>query len=459
VNNLKRCTGPTLTGLTTRGMKLMEGGDRQLHDLLNAEQERQFHALALVASSSYADPSTLAATSTVLGNITTEGYPRARFHAGCQVVDLIEELAIDRAKRAFGACYANVQPHSGSSANLLLLFGLLEPGDTILGLGLPQGGHLTHGAAANVVGKYFHPVHYGVGVDGRIDYDQVRHLALTQRPKVIIAGASSYPRIIEFYTFRQIADEVNALLLADISHIAGLVVAGQHPSPIDSAHFTTTSTYKQLCGPRGGMILIGRDAESRTPDGRMSLAQLTQKLTFPFFQGTPNLSAIAAKAAALQRVMTGGFKSLATSIVVNARALASALELHGYRIVTGGTDNHMVVIDLSAQGLSGFVAEKMLDLCGITVNRNVVPDDRRPVSIASGLRLGTNCVTQRGMGVNEMHRCADLVHRVLSCGTALNDLDYFLAPMVVDGVRQQVEELCAAFPIPGYIDGSGGYLS
>jgi len=383
-------------------------------------------------------------------NVTTEGFPGRRYHAGCEVVDEIENLAVERAKAVFNAQYANVQPDAGTTANQIILFSLLNAGDIIQGMDLKAGGHLSHGATAAVSGKYFNAVGYGLNADGFIDYDEVAALAAEHRPKMIICGSSAYPRVIDFVRFRQIADEVGAYLLADISHIAGLVAGGAHPSPIDHAHFTTTSTYKQLLGPRGGLILMGRDHDSPTPDGKRTLAQMMQRGVFPFFQGTPNLSAIAAKAAAFTRLVTPEFRALAAGIVENARAIADELASHGYSVLTNGTDNHMVLFNVLEKGITGYVAEKALESCDIIVNKNALPNDPKPPTVASGLRLGSNSLTIRGMGAAHMQQCTALIHEVLSDVRANDDRSFELLPSVQTAVRAKVHGLCDEFPIPGY---------
>jgi glycine hydroxymethyltransferase len=443
-------SGNVLANVSQAGIDRLRSEDAQLFELLERETLRQANVLTMVAASSIADPSVLVCEGTAPMNVTTEGYPTARFHAGCEVVDEIETLAIDRAKAAFGAQYANVQPHSGSSANAVVIFSLLEPGDTILGMELNSGGHLTHGSKASVIGQYFNAVGYGVDRDGLIDYDAVAALARLERPKLVICGASAYPRIIDFPRFRRIADEVGAYLLADISHIAGLVVAGVHPSPIDYAHLTTCTTYKQLYGPRGGLILSGRDATNPASGGNGTLADAIQRAVFPFFQGTPNLSAIAAKARALARVVTPEFRQLAQRIVVDARALAASLADRGFRVLTGGTDNHMVLIDVLQRQVTGVMAERALAECDIIVNRNRIPGDVRPASIASGVRFGTNSLAVRGMTAREMPLCADLIDRVLSSIRALDDQRYELDPTVRQSVQRTVRTLCQQFPVPGF---------
>jgi glycine hydroxymethyltransferase len=435
--------------LLDAGGELLRTADPTLSGLLDAELEQQCSTLAMVASSSVADPSVLAAAGAVLSNVTAEGYPGARYHPGAARLDEVERLAGERAREAFGARYANVQPHSCSSANFSVLTSLLPAGGVLLGLCLDAGGHLTHGSVASVTGRWFRAVHYGVDDDGRIDYAAVTRQARTHRPGVIIAGASAYPRRIDFERFRAVADEVGAYLLADISHIAGLVVAGLHPSPIDVAHVTTSSTYKQLGGPRGGLILLGRDHDKAGPGGGI-LARLMDRAVFPRSQGTPNPAAIAAKARALALVRTETFRRTARGIVANAATLATDLAGRGYRLLTGGTDNHMVVIDLRPAGISGVVAERALEGCGILANRNQIPGDTRPPLVTSGLRLGTNILSQRGMRAAEMRRCAALIDRVLRHLVAVDDTSYDLELRVRRSVHAEVHQLCARFPLPGY---------
>jgi glycine hydroxymethyltransferase len=439
-----------LAEFALRGLDILSDADPELFDLLEREYDRQNNVLTMVAASSVADPSVLACEAMVTSNVTTEGYPGARFHAGCEFVDQIERLAIERARAAFGARYANVQPHSGSSANQIVMFALLEPGDTVLGLALNSGGHLTHGSKASVSGKYFDAVGYGLDPDGFLDFEQVRSLALRHRPRLIVCGASSYPRTVDFARFRRIADEAGAYLLADISHVAGLVAAGEHPSPIDHAHFTTTSTYKQLYGPRGGLILIGRDHERNGPDGKRTLAELVQKAVFPYFQGTPHLSTIAAKARALAAVSSPAFKRMMRHVVPCARALADRFDAKGYRVLTGGTDNHMVLLDVLGKGLTGVVAERALEECSIVVNKNVIPGDKQPVRVASGLRLGTNSLVLRGLTAAQMPRCARLICHVLESIEVLGPTEYRLPPAVKGAVREDVRQLCQAYPLPQY---------
>lgn len=439
-----------MEAMLAKGVEHLRSRDPDLYELIAREHRRQTQTLTMVAASSIADPAVLACGGTVLVNTTTEGYPGARFHGGCTVVDQVERIAIERARRAFGACYANVQPHSGTSANQIVMFSLLRPGDTLLGLDLDAGGHLSHGSKASVSGVYFEARAYGVDADGRIDMDEVRRTALRHRPRLIVAGASAYPRAVDFQAFRAVADEADAYLLADISHVAGLVAAGEHPSPINHAHFTTTSTYKQLFGPRGGLVLMGRDHDAPSPDGRGTLSDLVQRAAFPFFQGTPDLASIAAKASALARVATPEFRETARRIRHAAGALASELEGRGYSLVSGGTDNHMVLVDVSRRGLTGVVAERALEECGIVVNKNRIPRDPRSALVTSGIRFGTNGLALRGMGPREMPLCAELVDRVLAAVEPQGEREYELPRNVASGVRHDVAALCVRFPIPGY---------
>jgi glycine hydroxymethyltransferase len=434
------------------GMDSLRRGDPELAGLLDSEVRQQRTTLAMIASASIADPSVLAAAGAALTNVTAEGYPGARYHSGATHFDLVENLAVERAKQLFGARYANVQPHSCTSANLAVLAALVPPGGTLLGLDLDAGGHLTHGAAASVTGRYFHAVAYGLDHAGRIDFAQVAELADEHRPHVLLAGASAYPRALDFDRFRAIADSVGAYLVADISHIAGLVVAGQHPSPIDTAHVTTTSTYKQLGGPRGGLILSGLEHRTGGPDGRTPLALLMQRAVFPMCQGTPSPAAIAAKARAFTLASGPVFQRTARLIVPNARALAAALAELGYRILTGGTDNHMVLVDLRDRGLTGVVAERALEECGILTNRNRIPGDVRPPLVTSGLRLGTNILAQRGMGPDQMSECAHLLHTVLTATSASNDTEHAIDPLTASRVRADLRELCVRYPLPGAVE-------
>ncbi|MFD4020246.1 serine hydroxymethyltransferase [Streptomyces sp. SH5] len=439
---------PTTRSIAETGWQVLTRDDPDLGALLDAEARYQSGCLSMVASASLAPPSVLCANGTVLSSVTAEGYPGARYHPGAVHFDGVETLAVERAKRVFQARYANVQPHSCSSANLAVLAALLPRGGRLLALDLDAGGHLTHGARASVSGKYYDVARYEVGSDGTLDYGAIRDRAREHRPDVIIAGASAYPRYIDFGRFRDVADETGAFLLADISHIAGLVAAGMHPSPIDHAHITTTSTYKQLAGPRGGLILLGEDYRSTGPDGRTRLWQLMQRAVFPGFQGTPDPSSIAAKARALAIASSGDFHATMKRVVDNAKVLADELQALGYRVLTGGTDNHMVLVDAQAAGLTGIIAEQALEECGILVNRNKIPGDLLPPTVTGGLRFGTNILAQRGMGPFEVRTCASLVHEVLSGIQVVGATHYELDGARRDAVRDRVASLCLRFPLP-----------
>ncbi|WNV84703.1 serine hydroxymethyltransferase [Umezawaea sp. Da 62-37] len=433
--------------IADHGVRALRESDPVLFDLLEREQVRQAETLALVAASSVADPSVLACAGSVLGNVTAEGYPGARFHAGSQVADEVERLAVDRAIRAFGARHANVQPHSGSNANQIVLFGLLRPGDVLMGMGLDAGGHLTHGAAPSVTGRYFTPVSYGTDASGLIDYDRMAELAEEHRPRVVVCGASSYPRFIDYARFRAVADAVGAYLVADISHVAGLIAAGLHPNPVDHAHITTTSTYKQLYGPRGGLILLGRDADTPVPGRGRTLAEVVDNAVFPYFQGTPALNSIAAKARALGMVLDPSFKDLARRVRANADVLAEAMTAAGHEVLTGGTDNHMVLLDVTPAGLTGVIAEQALESCGIVTNKNKIPGDRYGPSVTSGLRLGTNILAARGMTDDAVRRCAALVVRVLAAVRPAGTVTWYLDEAVRTEVLAEVALLCRDFPL------------
>ncbi|MFF9012027.1 serine hydroxymethyltransferase [Streptomyces sp. NPDC014870] len=435
--------------LLRQGAELLGDSDPELALLLDREVEEQAMTLAMVASASAANPAVLATGGAALSNVTAEGYPGARYHPGAARFDGVERLAVSRARQAFGAQYANVQPHSCSSANQAVLAALLPPGGALLALDLDSGGHLTHGSAASVTGHHYRAVHYGLDYKGFIDYEQVAELALAHRPQVLIAGASAYPRTLDFARFRAIADSVGAYLVADISHIAGLVAAGEHPSPIDLAHVTTTSTYKQLGGPRGGLILIGAEHRAPGPDSRRTpLARLMQRAVFPQSQGTPSPASIAAKAHALKLVTEPAFRETMRLVRDDAAALADALDEYGYRVLTGGTENHMVLLDIFDRGITGVVAERALEECGILTNRNRIPKDTKAPLVASGLRLGTNVLAQRGMGPDVMRSCARLLDEVLGATTVLSDTEFETDPSVRDRVKAEVAALCRTHPLP-----------
>ena len=445
-----------LTALAVRSTTLLYDEDPVLADALEREYRRQEESLAMVASCSVTHPSVLACEGAVASNVTAEGYAGARFHAGCRFVDEIERLAIERAKTAFGARYANVQPHSASTANQIVMSALLQPGDTLLGMELDCGGHLSHGARVNVSGKYFQAVHYGLDAEGAIDYAAVEELARRHRPRLIVCGTTAYPRTIDFARFREIADATGAYLLADITHIAGLVVAGLHPSPIDAAHVTTCCTHKQMYGPRGGLILIGRDVDLPALNGRGTIADALQRGLFPFMQGAPLVNAIVAKARALARATTPEFRALCTRIVTSAKALAAALIENRFRVVSNGTDNHIVLVDvLGSVGLTGIVAQRALEECNIIVNKNTIPGETKSPGVASGIRIGTNSLALRNVPPEDVRTCAAIIWRILSAVCASGDREYELDAGVRARAREEVRELCRRYPIPGY-PSSGG---
>jgi len=426
--------------------------DPTLHTLLTEELYRQHRTLALVASCSIADASVLACEGAFLDNVTAEGYPGARYHAGCEIVDKVERLAIERARHTFGAQYANVQPLSASIANQVVIASLIAPGDTLLGMDLDAGGHLSHGSRVNVSGKHFNAIAYGVAADGYIDFEAVRSLALQHRPKLIIAGTTAYPRILDFPRFRSIADEVGAYLLADITHIAGLVAAGEHPSPVDVAHVTTMCTHKQLYGPRGGLILCGKDHALPIGQTEMTLAQKLDRGVFPLYQGAPAVNKIAAKARALDRAASPEFRRLAKDIRILARAAAENLRSLGVRVKFGGTDNHIVIADvLGTFGITGIVAQRALEECGIVINKNRIVNDTKPVTVASGIRLGTNSAAARQMTVEAMSETCRVIVDVLGHVKIKSDREYELEPSVKEVASQRIRELCDKFPLIGYV--------
>ncbi|HEV2291494.1 MAG TPA: serine hydroxymethyltransferase [Gemmatimonadales bacterium] len=377
--------------------------DPTIAGLVDLELDRQRHGLELIASENFASRAVIDAMGTPLTNKYAEGYPGRRYYGGCEVVDKVEQLAIDRAKELFHAAHANVQPHAGAQANFAAFMVLLKPGEKLLGMSLPHGGHLSHGAAVNHSGVIWQAAQYGVDpATGRIDYDQVRDIARRERPKMIVAGGSAYARIIDFALFRSIADEVGATLLVDMAHFAGLVAGGVHPSPVPHAHIVTSTTHKTLRGPRGGLILSGAE-----------LAKAVDKSVFPGTQGGPLEHVIAAKAVAFGEALTDDFRRYAARVLENARALSEALLERGFAIVSGGTDTHLMLVDLRPKGLTGKVAEQLLDRAGITVNKNTIPDDPQSPFVTSGIRLGTPALTTRGMGKSEMRRIAALIDQVL----------------------------------------------
>ncbi|MCC7023607.1 MAG: serine hydroxymethyltransferase [Thermomicrobiales bacterium] len=404
--------------------------DPEVAGAIARETARQRDSVELIASENFVSPAVLEAVGSVLTNKYAEGYPGKRYYGGCEFVDEVERLAIDRAKELFGAEHANVQPHAGANANLGAYLALLEPGDRILGLSLSEGGHLTHGHAVNFSGRLFEPHFFGVDIEtGLIDYDIVAARAREVRPKAIIAGASAYSRQLDYQRFREIADEVGAYLFADIAHPAGLVATGLHPSPIPYAHVTTTTTHKTLRGPRGGMILTSQE-----------YAKAIDKSIFPGLQGGPLMHVIAGKAVAFGEALQPGFADYAARVIENAKAMAEALSSRGLPIVTGGTDTHLMLVDVGAIGLSGSKAEKLLDRVGITCNKNTIPGDTRPPAQASGIRLGTPAVTTRGFGTEESRVVAGYIAEILQ-----EPENEQRRQVIADEVRQMM----ARFPLPG----------
>ncbi len=402
--------------------------DPEIAEVIRLETERQATKLELIASENFVSAAVMEAAGSTLTNKYAEGYPGRRYYGGCEFVDVAENLAIERAKRLFGADHVNVQPHSGSQANMAVYFAVLEPGDTILGLNLSHGGHLTHGSPVNFSGRFFKVIPYGVDkTTEQVDFEALRGLAKQHRPRLIVVGASAYPRTFDFATFGEIARETGALLMADIAHIAGLIVAGLHPSPIPHADFVTTTTHKTLRGPRGGMIMC-----------KAHHAQALNKQVFPGMQGGPLMHIIAAKAVAFQEALMPEFASYQRQVVANAKALGEALQRHGFRLVSGGTDTHLLLIDLTGRGPTGKAAEASLDRAGITVNKNAIPFDREKPAVTSGIRIGTPAVTTRGMQEDEMRQIADLIAEVLK------DVENAAAQA---RVAAQVKELCASFPL------------
>lgn len=411
-------------------MGALERTDPEIWDAIKHEEVRQLDGLELIASENYASAAVLEAAGTVLTNKYAEGYPGRRYYGGCEWVDVVERLAIDRVKQLFGAEHANVQSHSGSQANEAAYAALMSPGDILMGMRLDQGGHLTHGSPVNFSGKRYQIVSYGVDPETeQIDFNNVRALALEHKPKVILAGASAYPRTIDFPKFREIADEVGAYFVVDMAHIAGIIAAGLHPNAMESAHVVTSTSHKTLRGPRGGFIL-----------SRSEFAEAIDKAVFPEAQGGPLEHIIAAKAVAFGEALRPDFRDYQARILENARVLAEEVASRGLRVVSGGTDNHIVLVDLRNANVTGRQSEVALDRAGITVSRSTIPFDPRPPYTASGVRLGTPALTTRGMGLDEMRKVGELVTRVL-----FNIKDDAL----IDRVRAEVKELCSSFPVPG----------
>ena len=401
--------------------------DPEVAAAITDEEARQNSHIELIASENWVSKAVMAAMGSILTNKYAEGYPAKRYYGGCGCVDVVENLAIERAKELFGCDYANVQPHSGAQANMAVQFAILEPGDTIMGMNLDHGGHLTHGSPVNMSGKYFKVVPYGVNDDGFIDYDRLRELALECKPKMIIAGASAYARTIDFKKFREVCDEVGAVLMVDIAHIAGLVVAGLHPSPFPYADVVTTTTHKTLRGPRGGMILANKEAAEKYN---------FNKAIFPGIQGGPLMHVIAGKAVCFKEALSPEFKVYAQNIIDNAQALCKGLMSRGVNIVSGGTDNHLMLVDLRGEKFTGKEVEKMLDEAHITANKNTVPNDPQKPFVTSGVRLGTPAVTSRGMNTEDMDKIADAIAAIVKGGE--EKIPY---------ARAIVDELTAKYPL------------
>ncbi len=409
-------------------MENLKRVDEEVYRAIVGELERQHYHLEMIASENFTSEAVLEAQGSVLTNKYAEGLPGKRYYGGCEFVDVVERLAIERAKKLFGAEHANVQPHSGSQANMAIYFAVLKPGDTIMGMDLSHGGHLTHGSKVNFSGKFFKVVPYGLNPETElIDYDQLYKLAKEVRPKMIVGGASAYPRIIEWWKLREIAQEVGAYLMVDMAHYAGLIAGGVYPNPVKDAHFVSSTTHKTLRGPRGGFILCKKE-----------FAKVIDKTVFPGIQGGPLMHVIAAKAVAFKEAMKESFKEYAKKVVENAKALAEELKKEGFKIVTGGTDSHIVLVDLRNFKLTGKEVEEALERAGITVNKNAVPFDPLPPTKTSGIRLGTPALTTRGMGEEEMKKIAKLISKVVK-----NIKD----ERVIEEVRQEVRELCESFPL------------
>jgi len=409
-------------------MSELKAADIDVYNAIKGEEERELTKIVLIASENYVSPAVLEAQGSVFTNKYAEGYPHRRYYGGCEFADTVETLAIDRAKQIFGAEHVNVQPHSGSSANMAVYFSVLQPGDTILGMGLPHGGHLTHGASVSFSGQLYKSFSYGVDKKTELlDYDEVERLAKEHKPKMIVAGYSAYSRILEFDRFRKIADKVGAMLMVDIAHIAGLVAAGEHPSPVPYADFVTTTTHKTLRGPRGGMIMC-----------KEKYGKAVDKVIFPGIQGGPLVHVIAAKAVAFKEALQPGFKDYQRQVVKNAKALAHRLTEDGLRIVSGDTENHLMLVDLTPKKITGRDAETALDAAGITCNKNSIPYDQNPPVTTSGIRLGTPIVTTRGMREPEMKFIGDLICEVLANGKS---------PEKLAAIKERTKVFCSKFPM------------
>jgi glycine hydroxymethyltransferase len=412
----------------------INGYDPELWSAIENESRRQEEHIELIASENYASPRVLEAQGSVLTNKYAEGYPGKRYYGGCEYVDIAENLAIERAKQLFGADYANVQPHSGSQANAAVYMALMEPGETVLGMSLAHGGHLTHGAKVNFSGKIYHAVQYGTDGNGLLDYEEIERLALEHRPRMIVAGFSAYSRVMDWARFRDIADQVGAYLMVDMAHVSGLIAAGVYPNPVPHADVVTSTTHKTLRGPRGGLILAKANAD---------LEKKFQSLVFPGTQGGPAMHVIAAKAVAFKEALEPGFRGYQEQVVANARTMAATLIERGYHVVSGGTDNHLFLVSLIDKGMTGKAADAALGAANITVNKNAVPNDPQSPFVTSGIRIGTPSVTTRGFGERE---CRDLANWIADV------LDDHQNPAVLDAVRAKALDVCARFPVYGHAE-------
>jgi glycine hydroxymethyltransferase len=422
----KKKTSIIKQGGIKMNFKYIGENHKDIADIIERETQRQENNIELIASENFTSKAVMEAMGSPLTNKYAEGYPHKRYYGGCEIVDEIEELAIDKLKQLFGAEHANVQPHSGSQANMAVYFAVLKPGDTVLGMNLSHGGHLTHGSPVNFSGKLFNFVSYGVAKETEtIDYEEVRKLALEHKPKMIVAGASAYPRVIDFAKFREVCDEIGAYFMVDMAHIAGLIAAGLHPSPVPFADFVTTTTHKTLRGPRGGAILC-----------KEKYAKDIDKTIFPGMQGGPLMHIIAAKAVCFEEALENGYKEYIKQVVVNAKVLGEELINYGFKLISGGTDNHLLLLDLTNKNITGKDAEKLLDTVGITVNKNTVPFETLSPFVTSGIRIGTPAVTTRGFKEEEMKKIAYLINKVIE---QRND--------DLTAIKKEVVELCSKYPI------------
>ncbi|WP_162012467.1 serine hydroxymethyltransferase [Streptococcus sp. S784/96/1] len=435
--------------LVLKGYSKLKEKYTEISDILDKEVLRQQKTLSLVASCCAVSPEVLAAMSSALVNVTAEGSPKFRYHAGCENVDLVEQIAINSACELFGASYANVQPHSASSANYEVISQLLSPGDTILGMDMDSGGHLTHGSSVTLSGTYYNSVGYHTTSEGEIDFEEVEKLALGNKPRLIICGATAYSREIDFKKFREIADKVDAILLADISHIAGLVIAGYHNSPINFAHVTTTCTHKQLAGPRGGLILSGKDADTLVPGKNITFRRALQKAVFPWMQGAPAVNLIAAKAVTFQKAKTKEFKEYISRIRETANFMAEEFNKCGFEVVGGKSENHTILLKLHGE-MTGYIAEKALEKYSVIVNKNRIPGETRTSTVTSGLRIGVGALAQRNIDKEGCVEIVKLFCEILENVIPINDKE-FSEKYDLTEIKDRVEEICNRYPIEEYL--------